>query len=551
MSGKIPVGDLVAECLKRIGVRVAFGIISVHNTPLLDAINRRGATRFVMVRGEMGGTHMADAYARVSGALGVVITSTGPGAASAASGLVEARFAGSPVLHITSQSSTRFIDRDVGTVHDVPDQLAMLRSVSKAAYRVHSAATVMGTLMHAAAQALTPPMGPVSVEIPIDVQMAQIDRPHALTQWALPLPPVLAPAPQALDALVSLVGQSSRPLLWTGNGARGAGYAIARLAQLGIPVATSWNGRGVLPEDHPLSIGPLATLPEFERFYAEVDLLIVAGSRVRGHETRDGAMALPARRVHIDVDQRADGRTFTNALFVHADAALTLSALAQRLDGHWRAANAHAESVGRVKAEAVANYRRTLGTYQTLPDIVRDAMPRDAIWVRDISFHQTTWANRIFPVYGPRDSIYSVGAAIGTGMPLAIGAALAAPGRKTVAMCGDGGFLLNLGELWTAVQEKPDVCFLVMNDQGYGVIRHIQDATYDGRRFYDHLLGPQLELLAKSAPMPYWRVTRLDQLGAALQAALRQHGPTLVELDMAAIGPFQPRHSVPSYAAPR
>jgi len=207
--------------------------------------------------------------------------------------------------------------------------------------------------------------------------------------------------------------------------------------------------------------------------------------------------------------------------------------------------------VGREKAEAVANYRRTLGTYQTLPDIVRDAMPRDAIWVRDISFHQTTWANRIFPVYGPRDSIYSVGAAIGTGMPLAIGAALAAPGRKTVAMCGDGGFLLNLGELWTAVQEKPDVCFLVMNDQGYGVIRHIQDATYDGRRFYDHLLGPQLELLAKSAPMPYWRVTRLDQLGAALQAALRQHGPTLVELDMAAIGPFQPRHSVPSYAAPR
>lgn len=182
---------------------------------------------------------------------------------------------------------------------------------------------------------------------------------------------------------------------------------------------------------------------------------------------------------------------------------------------------------------------------------MRAAMPRDALWVRDISFHQTTWANRIFPVYGPRDSIYSVGAAIGTGMPLAIGAALAAPGRKTVALCGDGGFLLNLGELWTAVQEKPDICLVVMNDNGYGVIRHIQDATCGGRRFYDNLLGPNLEGLAQAAPLPYWRVARIDGLGSALQAALRQAGPTLVEVDMQAIGPFQPRHLVPSYTAPR
>lgn len=543
------VSEVVAEFLDHCGVTTAFGIISVHNAPLMEAIHRRNALRFVMVRGEMGGAHMADAYARVTGGLGVLITSTGGGAASAASGLVEARFAGSPLLHITGQTSTAMIDRGLAPVHDVPDQLTMLRSVSKAAYRVRSAESVLGILMHAAAEALTPPMGPVSVEIPIDIQSMQIARPAEFGHFALPIPPAMRPTPAAMDALTGAVLSAKRPLLWSGGGARHAGDAVARLAKLGIPVATSWNGRGVLPEDHPLVIGALATLPKFERFYDSVELMIVAGSRLRAHETRDCAMRLPARRVRIDVDALANTRTYPAELQVHADSALTLNSLADRLDGRWCADAGYVSEVECLKPQAITIYRNTLGLYQDFPDIMRAAMPRDALWVRDISFHQTTWANRIFPVYGPRDSIYSVGAAIGTGMPLAIGAALGAPGRKVVALCGDGGFALNLGELWTAVQEKPDVCFVVMNDKGYGVIRHIQQATYGERRFYDELTGPDLEGLAKVAGLPYWRVRNIgNDLGAHLKAALQQRGPSLIEVDMEAIGPFTPQHSVPRYS---
>jgi acetolactate synthase-1/2/3 large subunit len=316
-------------------------------------------------------------------------------------------------------------------------------------------------------------------------------------------------------------------------------------------VVTSWNGRGVLPEDHPLSLGPLGTLPEVERFYETVDLLLVAGSRLRGHETRDCTMRLPGRRVQIDVDARADGRTYSSDLFVHGDSALTLAGLADRLEGHWHADAEYGAEIGRLKAQAIGNYRTTLGIYEAIPGIIRSAMPRDALWVRDITFHQTTWANRIFPVYGPRDSIYSVGAAIGTGMPLAIGAALAANGRKTVALCGDGGFLLNLGELWTAVQEQTDICFLLMNDKGYGVVRHIQDASYGGRQFFCDLLGPNFEDLAKLAGLPFWRVRSIDELGGHLAAALQKRGPTMVEVDMSAIGPFKPLHQAPAYAGKR
>ena len=121
-------------------------------------------------------------------------------------------------------------------------------------------------------------------------------------------------------------------------------------------------------------------------------------------------------------------------------------------------------------------------------------MPRDAIWVRDVTQSNTTWGNRVFPIYNPQQNVYPVGAGIGQGLQLGIGAAVAAAAarRKTVVMTGDGGFFLNVGELWTAVQEKLDLTVIVMNDRGYGVIKRIQDATQQGRRFFADLQGPDL-----------------------------------------------------------
>ena len=545
MTERILVGDLVAEFLQAVGVRTAFGVISVHNIPMLDAIGRRNAIRFVMSRGEAGGGHMADAYARVSDGLGVVFTSTGPGAANVTGALVEARFAGSPVLHLTGQTATPNLDRGQGTVHDVPDQLGMLRSVSKAAYRVRSPESAFGILARAAAEALTPPMGPVSVEIPIDVQRSYVTRPAGLADFRLPLPAPLEADPALLDRLADMVAASKRPVLWTGSGAKRAGEAVGRLLALGLPLVTSWNGRGVVPEDHPMSLGPMNAVPEVVKFYETVDLMLVAGTRLRGHETRDLALPLPAKRAQIDVDPQADGRTYATDLFVAADCRTALSGLADRLEQRgWRPDPALADDVARVRREATDNYLKFLGAYAAFPVDLRAVMPRDALWVRDITLNNSTWGNRIFPVFGPNDSVYPVGAAIGPGMQLGIGAAMAADGRKTVCMCGDGGFFMNLSELWTAVQENAEVVFVVMNDRGYGVIKHIQDAMYDGRQFFGDLMGPELKALAATAGVPYWRVDRADGLGTAVAEALKVAGPTLVEVDMAAIGPY-PRYFAP------
>ena len=546
----ILVGDLVAEFLQQIGVTSTFGVISIHNIPMLDAIGRRNAIRFVMARGEAGGGHMADAYARVSGELGVLFTSTGPGAANATGAIVEARFAGTPMLHLTGQTATPNMDLGQGAVHDVPDQLGMLKSVSKTAFRVRSAASAFGTLVKAATTAMTPPMGPVSVEIPIDIQRTKIPRPAELATLRLATPIANPGDAETLDEIASRLKAAKRPLLWVGNGAKFAGTSVARLVDLGIPVITSWNGRGVLPEDHPMSLASTATTTEVGEFLKTVDLMIVAGGRLRGHETADMGMPLPDNMIQIDVDPAANGRTYTSMLFHCAEAGAALSAIADRLtaSGGLSLDPALSADVEAAKADAYENYPKAFGPYASFPTQMRAAMPRDAVFVRDITLNNSTWGNRVFPLYNPRDNVYPIGAAIGPGMQLGIGAAVGSKGRKVVCMCGDGGFFLNLTELWTAVQEKVDIVFVVMNDKGYGVIKHIQDTLYGGRHYFGDLLGPDLEKLSKVAGINYVKVDQADGLEEGMSKALAVAGPSIVEVDMKTIGDFPRYFKAPSYA---
>jgi acetolactate synthase-1/2/3 large subunit len=544
MANPYTVADLVADVLPQIGVSTVFGIVSVHNIPMLDAIGQRNAIRYVMARGEMGGAHMADAYARVTGHLGVVFTSTGPGMANAIPGLVEARFAGSPVLHITGQTATKHIDRDVGTVHDVPGQTAMLAAACKAAFRVRTANEAFGVLVQAAATALSAPRGPVSVEIPIDLQRATIARPAGLDALVLPIAAPLPPSDAELDAAAEILAGAKRPMLWLGNGAKQAREAALRLMGLGFGAVSSWNGRGTIPEDHPMSLGGMHGngSPRVQDFYGTVDAMLVVGSRLRGHETGDFSMKLPKTLIHVDCDATADGRTYPNSLFVHGDAGLAMAGIADRLAGRGTVDPGFAADVAALKSRAREEYLATLGPYAGFADAIRAALPRDGVWVRDITIANSTWGNRVFPLYDPRNSVYPVGAAIGPGLALGIGASIAAQGRKTIAMCGDGGFSLGMCELFTVAQEKPDLVTMVMNDGGYGVIRHIQDAVADGRQFGHDLLTPELQGLAALAGLPYFKVSSAETVGQVVAEALAVKGPAVVEVDMRAIG------AVPPYA---
>ncbi len=536
------VADLVAEFLAACGVTNVFGIASVHNIPMLDAIGRRNTIRFMMARGELGGAHMADGYARVNQGLGVIFSSTGPGAANTIGGLIEARFAGSPVLHITGQTSTKFVDRGMGSVHDAFDQLGMMASVGKAAYRIRSAESALGTLTQAATLALSAPMGPVSVEVPIDLQRAPIPRPAMLDNFVLPLPPPRIPTDAELDELADRVLAAKRPMLWLGNGAKKAGGPAAKLLDMGFGMVTSFNGRATVPEDHPRNMGGLTGIgmPVIEAFYKTVDLCLVVGCRIRGHETNDFRVGLPANLIQIDSDPMANGRTYPNRYFVCGDANATLDALVRRIEGRMQIAADYPQEFAELKRNAQRIFIETLGSYGTFSAQLRKVMPRDAIWARDVTQNNTTWGNRVFPLNAPNQNVYPVGAGIGQGLCLGIGAAAAAGDRKTVVMTGDGGFFLNVGELWTAVQENLDMTVIVMNDRGYGVIKRIQDATSGGRRFYADLESPDIEKLCGLSDIPYFRCSSADTFGDTVARALAIKGLTMVEVDMHAVGEFPP-----------
>lgn len=243
--GGEPVGDLIARTLADLGVSTVFGVISIHNMPILDAIGRQGRIRFVPARGEAGAMNMADAYARVSRSLGVAITSTGTAAGNAAGSQVEALTAGSPVLHITTQVDRAFMDRDRAAIHDVPRQADMLKAISKDYIRVWEPASAVDAVVAAARAALTAPTGPVALEIPVDVQRLGA-HPRAQSARCQIVPQ--KPDDALLDSLAEMVLRAKRPMLWLGGGARGATAAATALADRGFGIVTTTNGRAVVPE---------------------------------------------------------------------------------------------------------------------------------------------------------------------------------------------------------------------------------------------------------------------------------------------------------------
>lgn len=542
----ITVGELVARFLEQCGVRAAFGVISIHNMPILDAFHRRQTIRFVSARGEAGACNMADAYARVSATLGVCVTSTGTGCGNAAGAMVEAMTAGTPMLHLTGQIESPFLDRDLGFIHEHPAQLAMLKSVGKEAFRIRNPETALATLREAVRIAQTPPCGPVSIEIAIDVQKMTLPLPADLS----PLSPApQAPAAAALDALAERLVRARRPLLWLGGGARGAVAAVQRLVDMGWAVVTSVQGRGILAEDHPSSLGSYNLQKPTEQFYGTVDAMLVVGSRLRSNETLTYKLALPAARYRIDANPLAENRAYDSELFVHGDAQLTLDALADRLAGRMQVDPAFAADVKSVRMEAEKSVNATLGPYVQLKDALAVATGKHLWWVRDITLSNTMWGNRAPVLDHPRAGVHALGGGIGQGLAMAVGVAVANAehglGRKTVALCGDGGFMLNLGELACAAQEKADVLFIVMNDQRYGVIRNIQDDIYGGRHCYVDLHTPDFAQLCQSMQVPHFRLADPAASSQTLTRALAHSGPVVVEVDMNAWGPFAVKFAGP------
>lgn len=542
----VTVGAVITAFLEQCDVKAAFGVISIHNMPILDAFAVRGNIRFVMARGEAGAANMADAYARASGGLGVCLTSTGTAAGNAAGAMVEALTAGTPLLHLTGQIETPYLDQELAYIHEARDQLTMLKAVSKAAFRVRSVETALSTLKLAVQTALTAPSGPVSVEIPIDIQSTLIPMPADLS----PLPVAVAvPAAEALDQLAERLATARRPLLWLGGGARHAGPQVKRLLDLGLGVITSTQGRGVVNEDDERCLGAFSQNKQVEQFLQSCDALLIAGSRLRSNETFKYSLKLPRNTLRIDANPAIEGRSYPSELFVCGDAALALEGLADRLEGRLHSEPQFLVELKAVRAASRQQLVADLGPYSLMVEQLQTSTGRDFTWVRDVTLSNSIWGNRLLTLYHPRSGIHALGGGIGQGLAMGIGAAIAAavnaPQRKVFALAGDGGFILNLGELATLAQERVNLVILLMNDQRYGVIRNIQDAVYGSRHCYVDLHTPDYSKLAESIGLRHELISDLKDFGGALDRAHSEPGPCLLEVDMLSVGNFATQFAGP------
>jgi len=529
-------GELVLDSFKAAGIETVFGIISVHNIPIFDAMAREGGVRLIPARTEAGAAAMADGSIRATGRLAAAITSTGVGAANAAGSLLEAFSASSPVIHVTGQVEQAYVTADKGFLHGAKDQLNMLDRVGKAALRAHSTEDIAQTMRQAIELAQQGRPGPVSVEIPIDQQYRSID---AAPMQPIPRPFPVAPDPGGVRLAAHLLANARRPLIWAGGGtvAAGAGDEVRQLAErIGAGVLTSAAGRGSISEDHPQCIGFFPVDALLADVYAQCDVLLVVGSRLRGNETRNWALELPSPRIQIDVEPSLLGRNYAMDVGICGDARLTLAALLDQLpasrDPEWLATVASVRTAVRTRARA------TLGPYEHIMDDLRATLPRDAIVVRDVTIPATTWGSRLLETYAPRSVLHPATYAIGMGVGLAVGAAIGQPEREVVLLVGDGGFMTGLGELATAAEAGARLRVIVFNDGGYGILRNLQDAHFDGRRFGVDLLTPDFVSMAQSFGVWSAQVRQAAEMGPVLKEALQQQGPSLIEVDMAAVGPM-------------
>jgi acetolactate synthase-1/2/3 large subunit len=536
-SGVVTGGAAIVEALVANCVDTVFGLPGAQLYPLFDALQQRSdRVRTYGARHEQACGYMAFGYARSTGRPGVYAVVPGPGVLNTSAALVTALGCCAPVLCITGQVPSQFLGRGRGHLHEIPDQLATLRSITKWAARIERPADAPAIVDEAFRQMLSGRPGPVVLEMAWDMMAASG---HVAMLPPADIPAAPPPSPQEVEAAAKLVIAAKRPMILTGSGAQHASAEIRVLAEaLDAPVAAFRGGRGVVPEDHALGVSSYAA----RLLWPECDLVIGIGTRLEmpymrwtGMRTLIERPAPPPHVIRIDIDPAEMRRLVPHAPIV-ADAAAGAGALldaVRRLSGH-RAGAASKEARARIAA-VKAEARRAIEKVQpqlAYLDVVRECLPRDGLVTTELS--QVGFTSYFgYPVLEPRTYV-SEGyqGTLGFGFPTALGVKAAHPDSPVVCITGDGGFMFAVQELATAAQEGLAVVTLLFNNRAYGNVLRDQRVGFGNRVIGAVLENPDFMVLAKAFGVEGHRVASPAALRPVLAKALRATKPVLIEVDV-------------------
>jgi acetolactate synthase-1/2/3 large subunit len=521
-------GHLVTESLAALGAEVAFGVPGVHALAMWEAL-RTSPIRAYGARTELCAGFAADGYARSTGRPAPLLLSTGPGALNSLTAVMEAASSHVPVVAISSQIPSHLLGGGRGYLHELPDQLASFAPVVKHAVRADSAESIPEVLAQAWQVAVTPPSGPVYVEIPVDLLTGETHLPPVTELEASPLRRTARA--EAVTAAAELLADAQRPVIWAGGGVirSQAQPEVLQLAELlDAPIATTYMGKGAIADNHPLAAGCGCDEAAFQKLLADADVLLCVGTELGAETTGQYTLEPAGQMIHLDAAPARAGLTYP-ALPLVGDAKLTLRELIGRLAGHRSESHSSAERVAAVR-DRIGSGLKTQGreTELTLLDTIESALAPDAITTWDMTI-LGYWAAPHLPIKAGQQFLYPLGSGtLGYAWPAALGAASAHPGRQVLAVVGDGGIQYALGELGAAAQHGIEAKLLLVDDGGYGILREYQRDAFGHTTAVD-LPGVDLAAVAAAFGVAV-RTATPDDLPERLEWAFAQAGPAAVVL---------------------
>ena len=530
-------GQAVVESLKAQGVDTVFGIISVHTLDLFDALfENQDSLRFVGGRLELGCGYMADGYYRATGRPGVLLTSTGPGAADSMGAMGEAYFSSSSVLQITTNVEQEFIGSGRLTTHETKDQLGMFRAVTDWNALINQVESIPDHLVEAFQRFQERRPRPIELELPTDLLGQQAE-----VEILLPRPPDIPQGdPVMIERALQALLQAKRPVIFVGEEVQSLGGTdeIIQLAErLGAPVVTGDGAKGAIPESHPLSLGPALG----RRIWGEnpvqdwigtCDLALVLGSTLYYRSTLGVGLKLPQKLIHVLLDGETIGKNYDTSIPIVADSRAVAVQLLDGLgDRDVSKGEGYRREVAALKQETYASLKENWGNELRTFEAIRSVTHPNTIFSLDATVAASR-AARCLTIDQPRTFMAPHGwAGLGFAFPASLGAKVGKPQNPVVCITGDGGFQYNAQELGTAVQYGINPIVLMFNDNAWGVLKTYQQDRFGGRRMGTDLVNPDFLKLFDSYGIEGTRVSTVSDLTKALEKAVAADRIQLIEVE--------------------
>jgi len=516
----------VVAALVRHGITAGFGIPSIHNIAVYEALRQTPEFHHWVVRHEQAAGYAADGFYRHSGQVAAIFASTGPGNLFTLVPLLESLQTNIPVLLIGTNIASSLLGKTGGALHETPEQLEIIRPLTRFARRAASPDELSAAFAEAVHVLRGPLPGPAFIEIPHDFFLAPVTTVSTEAEDGTAKPQLSFPAAAVEDARRQ-ISASNKPVILVGAGAGHGRDAVRKSAELlQCPVFTTTTGKGVFAGDHPLSLGCISRLGAVQEVLLQSDLLISFGARLTEFDTGRFGLQLPPQHIQVVEDERYAGDRLPSTRVVgHLAAIAEAFAQGNTVRAPW------CDIAGIKAAEAKRLEALQQDGYAALT-LLRASLDRKDVLVNDQSI-LNYWASAFFPVLEPGTFLYPAGSGtLGYGLPAAIGAACAVKQsgepRKIVCIAGDGGFQYTQHELATLAQYQLPVKILLVNDESYGIIGFLQRTMF-GQMHEVALKNPDFCRVAEAYGIRAERVTSLAALQQRIPDWLNAPGPALLE----------------------